>query len=62
MGRCMPNKLPELPTGLLDKYNETVSKALIVGGSYYLSLIIQAQDIGLKILQDLHASWKMCVM
>ncbi|KAI0213013.1 Choline transporter-like protein 4 [Lamellibrachia satsuma] len=61
MGRCMPSKLPKIIGGMTDRHNKTVTKEQITKSSHYLSLMINAQDTGLKILQDIEASWTMCI-
>ncbi|KAK2190782.1 hypothetical protein NP493_68g00014 [Ridgeia piscesae] len=62
MGRCLPSKLPKALDHMVDRFNESISKEVIIKGSHYIAFLIRAQDVGLKILQDIHASWKLCVI
>ena len=62
VGRCVPSALSSLAMDLVDKYNNTVNETDLTGGSKYMAFFLNAQEYGMKILQDVRSSWHMILM
>ena len=61
VGRC----IPEIKTEFFEKlqsYNVTVNSSELEDGRDYLAIFLNAQEYGMKILQDVRASWHMCLV
>ena len=47
---------------VVDAANKTIDSKEMKDGEKYLALFLNAQEYGVKILQDLRASWHMCIV
>ncbi|KAK2176536.1 hypothetical protein NP493_657g01053 [Ridgeia piscesae] len=62
VGRCVPSALSSMVSDLVDKYNNTVNETDLTGGSKYMAFFLNAQEYGMKILQDVRSSWHMILI
>ncbi|KAK2191800.1 hypothetical protein NP493_45g04048 [Ridgeia piscesae] len=61
VGRCIPEIKAEF-FEKLQSYNVTVNSSELEDGRDYLAIFLNAQEYGMKILQDVRASWHMCLV
>ena len=62
VGRCIPGDLVNMAAQVVDASNRTIDSADISSGEKYLALFLNAQEYGVKIIQDLRTSWHMCIV
>ena len=62
MGRCVPDTLASAATGAVDKFGASVNGSDVNSGTKYLAMLLNAQEYGMKILQDVRSSWYMILM